>query len=242
MPPKTTKTSTIKPKRITKKSTKPVQSEITIDDIEFSPEDLGEMPEKFIKNKVEESPKEDVKTEVKTEEVKEETKTEVKENVNEASTSNDDTKIEETKRPKPKKKNNRRLVNKKQTTNEKGEKCYEYEYEILDEEGKVISKQTVTNNHKKNVTIKYDANNEEQRNQLIEGVNTFISVNGIKIPDLYKRMNLDSHLKQMIESLNEVYHIKLTQKQLREFIQIHILKSKEAKEIKTETENKPKEE
>ncbi|WP_458452906.1 hypothetical protein, partial [Methanobrevibacter sp.] len=217
MPPKANKTTTTKPKRITKKTSTKKPEELTIDDIQIEPEALGETPTTEVKEEVQN----EVKEEIKTEEVKEE----IKENVNEASTPTDEKQIEVVKPTKSKKKSNRRLVNKKQTTNEKGEKCYEYEYEILDEDGKVISKQTVTNNHKKNVTVKYDENNEDQRKQLIEGVNTFISVNGIKIPDLYKRMNLDSHLKQMIESINDVYHIKLTQKQLREFIQIHILKS-----------------
>ena len=232
MAPRVTKQTT-KPKRITKKQTaKPVLQKLE-EEIQFDPVDLGETPEEF-KKVIPDEVKEEVKTEevkeVK-EEVKEEVKNELKpveestESKNEVSDDVNKTteeKLTMTKKPN-KTKNNRRLVDKKQTTNEKGEKCYEYTYELLDDAGNVVSRQVVTNNQKKNTTIKYDENNNEQIKSISESVNKFIETNGIKLPDLYKRMNLDSHLKAMIEQISVELNMKITQKQLRDLINKHIL-------------------
>ena len=57
-----------------------------------------------------------------------------------------------------------------------------------------------------------------------------------------RQKNAEKRLEVLQKARKEVGNSGKTQKQLREFIQIHILKSKEAKEIKTETETKPKEE
>ena len=258
MAPKVTKQTTKPKRITKKQTSKPIELQKLAEEIEFDPVDLGETPEQFkkvipdeVKEEVKELvndgvivpiPKEEVKEKEtsKTEEVKEEIKEEVKnelkpveesvESKNEVSDDVNKTteeKLTTTKKPK-KSKNNRRLVNKKQTTNEKGEKCYEYTYELLDDEGKVISKQVVTNNQKKNTTIKYDENNNEQIQSIITSVNKFIETNGIKLPDLYKRMNLDSHLKGMIEIITTELNMKITQKQLRELINKHVLgKNKE---------------
>lgn len=142
--------------------------------------------------------------------------------------------VKQVKEVKQKAKRTRQLKDKKIVTNENGEKTYEYIYEIIDADGKVISTQTVSNNKKVSGLKKYDPSMNEELGQTME---TWLTENNINKSTLYKRINLDKHIKSIVEYIIEKKDIKLTQKQIREIFKVHVLKI-ENTENKNDNENK----
>ena len=230
--PKVTKRST-KPKRVTKKTSVKEESKpkiLTIDDIDISMSSSDDelptskvivLPKIEEKNEeIKEEPKMEPIVEVpKVEEKKEEPKMEPPKE--ESKVENETPKVEESKIGELKL--SRTLVTKDTKINEKGEKTYEYHYNIVDESGKVVSQQIVVNNQKKSPNTKFDIKNDEHINTVVNAMNNYIEEMKIPKTSLYKRMNLDNHLKDMIIYLSTHHQLKITQKQLRDLINDKVL-------------------
>ena len=218
--PKVTKRST-KPKRVTKKTSVKEESKVekTIDNIDISmsssDDEFKVVQPKIELPKVEEKKEEPPKEEPKIEPVVEEPPKE------EPKIENETPKVEESKIGELKL--SRTLVTKDTKINEKGEKTYEYHYNIVDESGKVVSQQVVVNNQKKSPNTKFDIKNDEHVTTVVNAMNNYIDEMKIPKTSLYKRMNLDNHLKDMIIYLSTHHQIKITQKQLRDLINEKVL-------------------
>ena len=140
------------------------------------------------------------------------------------------------KKTKAKSKRERKLVAKNIKTDAEGKKTYEYVYEIVDENGNVISRQTVSNNQKISGKKKYEASMDDE---IAESMKKWLEENKINKSALYKRINLDKHLKSMVEYIIEKNDVKLTQKQTRQIFKVKILEmtSEEKEEVEVK-ENK----
>ena len=232
-----TSTGTLKPKQTRKPKEKQIKNK-TMDDIVIDDRSLDgfsddeskvEIPKveepKVEEPKVEEPVKEEIKiplpelkeltidsTPIISEPVKEESKVEepkVDESKPVEETSKEVTKEKKQRKPKGK----RVLKDKKIITNEAGEKTYEYIYEIVDGEGKVVGTQTVSNNKKLSGIKKYST---EMDDEIAKSMEEWIKKNNIQTGNLYKRTNLDKHLKDINEYIIEHNDVKLTQKQIRD--------------------------
>ena len=238
MPPKGKAGRIAESNNTTKRSTKPRQPRKKEEIIQLNEaikksieKDIEEMEQHFKEEVPIESPKaKEMKSEstielkqvVKevNEEVKEEQKPEVKEDKSEMK---EEVKPEQKPEVKEEVKENskiRKLKNKNSFVDEKGVKIYEYVYEILDENGNVISTQTVSNNKKLSSLKKYSP---EMDNELGEAMKQWLDDNKINKGLLYKRVQLDQHIKDIAEYIIAHKEVKLTQKQIREIFKAKVL-------------------
>ena len=98
---------------------------------------------------------------------------------------------------------------------------YSYDYEIY-RNGELVNKRTIVRTNRRKHPNKYDETIHKET--VIEYINRYITENDIKIPTLYKRINLDKILKNIVEYIDFYTKIKCTQAQIRTIIQTDILK------------------
>lgn len=98
---------------------------------------------------------------------------------------------------------------------------YIYEYDIY-KNGELVNKRTIKRTNKRKYPTKFD--DTLHKETIIEHINKYITENDIKIPSLYKRINLDKLLKNIVEYIDFYTKIKCTQAQIRTIIQTDILK------------------
>ena len=98
---------------------------------------------------------------------------------------------------------------------------YIYEYEVY-KNGELVNKRTIKRTNNRKHPNKFDETVHKQT--IIEHINRYITENNIKIPTLYKRINLDKILKNIVEFIDFYTKIKCTQAQIRKIIQTDILK------------------
>lgn len=98
---------------------------------------------------------------------------------------------------------------------------YSYDYEIY-RNGELVNKRTIVRTNRRKHPNKYDETMHKET--VIEYINRYITENDIKIPTLYKRINLDKILKNIVEYIDFYTKIKCTQAQIRTIIQTDILK------------------
>ena len=205
--------------RIAKKTPKQKEQDISKMEIEFDPvADLGETPSTTPKECEAETKVEEPQAATAASEIPqgstEPSETKVEEHLHPADTGSE---VKEEKKETPKK---RVLKDKKQTVNDKGQKSYEYTYDIVDAEGKVVTQQTVTTAKKVSETKKYDPSMNEELGKCMK---EWLESTKIEKPTLYKRTVLDKHLKDIGTYVKEHQQIKLTQKQIREIFRSQVL-------------------
>ena len=98
---------------------------------------------------------------------------------------------------------------------------YVYEYDIY-RNGELVNKRTIKRTNTRKHPNKYDETIHKET--IIEHVNRYITENDIKLPTLYKRINLDKILRNIVEYVDFYTKIKCTQAQIRTIVQNDILK------------------
>ena len=112
-------------------------------------------------------------------------------------------------------------TSKKITTTENGESCYEYQYDIMKDGVKVNTKKVIVKPVKK-ANNKY--NETDHKNLVITSLEKYFKDHDIKVPTLYKRMNLDKIIKDLIQHINSDIQVKCSQAQIRTIIKRDFLK------------------
>ena len=98
---------------------------------------------------------------------------------------------------------------------------YSYDYEIY-RNGELVNKRTIKRTNTRKHPNKY--NETIHKENVIEHINRYLKENDVKIPTLYKRINLDKILRNIVEYIDFYTKIKCTQAQIRTIIQTDILK------------------
>ena len=112
-------------------------------------------------------------------------------------------------------------IEKRTSFGEDGKKVYHYTYEYRDAEGNVkATRQMCTR-----TTPKYATHySTKEHEEIVLGcINDFIKTNEIHVPHLYKKKNLEPHLKPLCGNIWQTHQIRITQDDLRNLIKTKIL-------------------